>query len=362
MVYSRVFAWLVWTIAGLGAAVCIALLSPQSVMAQGAAQAGVGIKPGIYEEPLEPGQSDSFTLSITNRENQQRELFLQARNISGVEAGGQPIFTDEGQELTGYELASWIDFSTESVIVPAGETRDVEIFIEVPEDAPPGSHFGGVNVTAEAPRLRESGAGIAYGVTNIVTVRVAGEASEAAIIRSFSTDKYIHGATDVTFTARVENQGNVLLRPVGPIQIYNMFGAEVANETFNPDKAGVFPGVTRIFEFKWFEENPGLGKYQAVLSLAYGSEGASKTMTSTVSFWILPLNIVGPAAAALFVLLLITYFGVKVYVRRTVAHHSGARRIKQARMSSGMPLGMLLLVVMLTVTALFLLVLLAFLA
>lgn len=332
------------------------------MMAEAQGQAGIGIQPAVYEEQLDPGVTDTFSLSITNRENQERELFVTPRNISGVSSGGRPIFTEDDQELTGYELASWLEFSEPSVVIPAGGTRAIEVTLKVPEDAPPGSHFGGINVTAEAPRLRESGAGIAYGVTNIVTVRVSGETDERAIIRSLSTDKYFYGATDVTFTATIENQGNVLIRPVGPLEIFNMFGQKVATETVNESLAGVFPRTNRSFEFSWFEENPGLGKYQAMLSLVYGGEGASRTMTTTVSFWILPLNIILPAAGALAVLLLLTYVGARLYVRRAISYHGAGRRLKTPRRQNGMPLGILLLIVMLVVTALFLLILLALVA
>lgn len=351
------------TLALVGVMMVGALLQPVTAGAQGTNQAGIGIRPAVFEEQLDPGTVRSFTLDVTNREGQERELFLTARNISGVQGGGRPIFTDQDQELTGYELASWLEFSLPSVVIPAGETRSVEVTLRVPEDAPPGSHFGGINVTAQAPRLRESGAGISYGVTNIVTVLVDGDIDEQAIIRSLSTDKYLYGSTDVNFTARVENQGNVLIRPIGPLEIHNMFGSEVTTLTFNENQAGVFPGITRSFDLQWFDENPGLGKYRATLSLAYGSEGSSKTMTSTVSFWVLPLNIILPAAGALAVLLLVTYIAVRLYVRSAISQHTGGRRIKGARRpNNGMPLGLLLLVVMLVVTALFLLILLALVA
>jgi hypothetical protein len=330
--------------------------------AQGSNEAGLGIQPAVYEEPLDPGSRDTFRLEITNRENREREIFLTPRNISSVGPGGRPQFTDAGAELTGYELASWLSFSRDSVVIPAGETRGVEVTINVPEDAPPGSHFGGVKVAADAPELRESGASVAYGVTNIVTVRVAGEADVRAIIRSLSTDQYVYGTPEVQFTARIENQGNVLIRPTGTLQIYGMLGQEAGKITFNEDRAGVFPEITRPFEIEWNDDAVRLGKYEAILSVAYGGEGVSRTMTSTVSFWVLPTQIVFPALAGLGILLLLTYLAVRLYVSRAVAHHGLGRRVKGGRRRTGMPLGVLLLLVMLVVTALFLLLLLLFVA
>jgi hypothetical protein len=364
MFFGSWLQWLGMSVVALGL-LAWGGLAPTPALAQGVAEAGIGIKPAVYEpnEKVDPGTSKTFSLTVTNHEAEERELFLTPRNISGMNESGRPLFSDEEQELTGYELASWIELGSASLVVPANGTREVVVTIRIPEDAPPGSHFGGINISADAPRLRESGAGISYGVSNIVTVLVDGDINEAAIIRSLSTSRYLYGGIDVTFEAQVENQGNTLLRPVGPLEVTNMFGSKVATLTMNESQAGVFPDFTRTFQLEWQDQNPGLGKYQAVLSLAYGSDGSSQTMTSTVSFWVLPLNIVLPALGGLVLLLLVTYIAVRIYVRRAISHHSGgARRVKGGRRSAGLPLGLLLLIVMLVVTALFLLILLALVA
>ena len=324
-------------------------------------RAGLSISPALYEEQLDPGTTDSFTLRITNLENRDRTLFLVPRNISGVEAGGVPVFAVDDEELTGFELASWLEFSEDSIDIAANGSATVGITIRVPDDAPPGSHFGGINVSSQGERLERTGAGVSLGVTNIVTVRVSGEASERALIRALSTDRYVYGSTDVEFTARVENAGNVLQRPIGPLEITNMFGANVAQLTVNESRAGVFPRTERVFTVTWRDENPGFGRYEATLSMAYGSEGATQTMSNTVSFWILPMNIIWPALMTLTALLLVTFIGVRMYVRRTLRYHLGSsgRVNRGGRRAAPFPFWLLALVVMLAVTALFLLILLA---
>ena len=323
-------------------------------------RAGLSITPAMEEDLVEPGQTHTYTLRITNREDRDRILFLTPRHIVGAGDGGTPIFADRNEPLTGFELASWFTFDQTEIAIGPNETESVLVSIAIPEDAPPGSHFAGVNIASEAPQLRESGAGIAYGVTNIVTLLVAGDADSRAMIRSLSTDRYIYGSTNVEFTARVDNPGNVLQRPTGPLEIYNMFGQEVGRLVMNESRAGVFPGNDRVFQVTWSQENPGFGKYEAILSMAYGSAGASQTMSTTVSFWILPMAIIGPAAGVLAVLLVIVYFGVRLYVRSAIAQHSGSvRRIQSTRRRTGTPLGLTMLIAMLVTTAIFLIILLA---
>ena len=207
---------------------------------------------------------------------------------------------------------------------------------------------------------RESGASIGYEVANIISLRVAGEVNEQASVRQFSTDNYIYGSPNVTFNARIENSGNTLIRPTGPVEITNMFGTKVDNGLiFNESAAGVFPGDTREFTFEWKGEGYGFGRYEAILSPSYGEEGAKQTMSSSVTFWILPMNIVLPALGVLAVLLLSVYIGVKLYVRGKLSYYRavGGRKLVKRSQSSGNPL-LLIFLVMLTVTALFFIVLL----
>jgi hypothetical protein len=101
------------------------------------------------------------------------------------------------------------------------------------------------------------------------------------------------------------------------------------------------------------------GRYEAILSPSYGEAGAYKTMSSTVTFWILPMNIIGPALDVLAIILLTVFIFVRIYIKRALAHLNHGRRVVQRRRKGGSSEVLLLSVVMLSVIALFLIVLLA---
>lgn len=236
--------------------------------------------------------------------------------------------------------------------------------LEVPDEATPGSHFGGVIVSVEPPEIKSSGASIGYEVANIISIRIAGEAKDQAKIRQFSTSKYIYGKTDVDFSIRIENEGNTLVTPVGPLEVFNMFGKRVTTLTFNDSQAGIYPKTEvsngmRDFKISWQDDGIGFGRYEAMLSAVYGEEGNKNTLSSTVTFWVLPMNIIGPAALILAVLLLIIYVAIRIYVKRSIAMMSAGttRRLVRTRQRNQFPI-VLLLVSMLAVTTLFLIVLL----
>lgn len=323
--------------------------------------AGIGIKPAVIEGGAIPGEIQEHNIGVTNLSGARQTYYLYTRDISGVGDGGTPIFADEDAEKTGYELSQWITLDTEEFTLDPGEEKSFKINIAVPADATPGSHFGGVFVTMNPPKLRSTGASVGYEVANIISIRVAGDAVESAQIRSFSTGNFIYSKALVDFSARIENKGTVLVRPVGPLEIHNMFGKRVAMVVMNETKAGIFPLSERTFTATWEDEGPGFGRYEAVLSMVYGDQGRQSTISSTVSFWILPMNIILPALGVLAVLLLIAYVAVKLYIGRTIRNISGGttRRVVRRRRNGNMSALLLVTVVMLSVTALFLVILLA---
>lgn len=326
-----------------------------TVLAQ---DAGIRISPATIEETVDPGVVRDYELEVENMSATDKEYFVYTRNIRSVSAGGVPIFAESRLEQTGYELADWIDLSTTTITVPAGQTVIISFTMNVPQEAA-CSHFGGVFVSAEPPDIENSGAAVGYQVANIISIRVAGDCVEEASIRQFSTDRFLYGTQDVSFNVIIENSGSVLVRPTGPLEVYNSLGRRVGNVVFNESRAAVFPGDTREYDaVQWVGDSLGFGRYEAVLSPVYGDDGARKTMSSTVTFWVLPFGIIGPAVAVLALVLLITVVSVRLYIKRALVQMNAGRRVVRNKKNGGPSMFLLLLVSVLIVVALFLLVML----
>lgn len=326
--------------------------------------AGVGIRPAVINDRMDPGELRQYSLQLNNLSGTDQTYYLSRRDILGVREGGVPIFSTNIAEKTGFELSEWITLEKTEVFIPVGGTETVNFVLEVPKEATPGSHFGGVIISVEPPEMKSSGASIGYEVANIISIRIAGDAKDQAKIRQFSTSKYIYSKTEVDFAVTIENEGNTLVTPAGPLEVFNMFGKRVATLPFNESQAGIYPKTAvsngmRDFDISWQDDGIGFGRYEAMLSAVYGEEGNKNTLTSTVSFWVLPMNIIGPAALILAVLLLVIYVAIRIYVRRSIAMMSAgsSRRLVRSRQRNQFPI-VLLLVSMLAVTTLFLIVLL----
>ena len=328
------------------------------VRAQEVGGAGIRIQPAIMEDVADPGSTFSYDITVTNLTSGKQTYYLYTRDIVSVDGAGAPIFAKGGVEKTGFEISEWVSLSSDTIEIEAGVDKRFSVSIDVPESATPGGHFGGVFVSMEPPRLDSSGAAVGYEVVNIISLRVSGDVIERGIIRSFSTDNYINSDLNINFRANIENQGSVLIRPVGPLEIYNMFGSSVANLNFNDDKAGVFPGTNRVFSIQWEGEGVGFGRYTVDLNLQYGIPGSFKNMNNSLTFWVLPMNIIGPAIAILFIILVSIYIGVKLYIKRQLSGYAVSNRRLAQRRSSGSSLFFLMLISMLSVTVVFLIILL----
>ena len=165
------------------------LLSYNSSFAQDVA--GIGIKPAIIEDKLDPDTNRNYSIEIRNLSSYDQVFYLSKQNIIDVKEGGVPIFSDGNSKKTNYELSDWITLERDSLLIPAGMSQSVSLTLNAPKDASPGSHFGGIIVSIEPPEIKTSGANIGYKVANIIHIRVSGNAFESDKIKQFSTNKFI---------------------------------------------------------------------------------------------------------------------------------------------------------------------------
>jgi hypothetical protein len=293
--------------------------------------AGITIIPAFVEELVDPGAERTFTFVVTNESGEDKEYFIYARDIKGVEDGGRPIFADPNEEKTGFELTQWLSLGESSIRVPAGSSVEIPVTMRVPQDASPGSHFGGVFVSVEPPRLREIGAGVGYEVASVISIRISGDVIDTARVRAFSTDRLVYGDGNISFDAKIENQGNILIRPSGPVTITGMFGGQPQVFMVNDNRAGVFPGTVRDFEFDVTLDGFAFGRYEAVLALSYDAAYGQKTIDSSVVFWVFPAKILLIVLGVFAAIFLIGYALVRYYINQAIMRASGGRRIVSAR-------------------------------
>ena len=263
-------------------------------LAEPISEEGLKLDFSRVDENVNPGDKLEKTIKVTNMSGKSQIIYAKVRDFAAPEdESGEPQFLASGETAPEISLKSWITVPPGGVEFKPGEMKDVNVAINVPENASPGSHYGAVFFGVTPPEAtgktailigREAGA--------LVLLRVSGEIRESADIREFRSEKYFNGAPPVKLITRIQNSGNVHVTPAGVISIKNMLGREVASLVFNEQGDSALPDSIRRFENIW---NPSfaLGRYEADLILAYGEKGQSReSLLSTTSFFVMPGKII----------------------------------------------------------------------
>ena len=154
--------------------------------------------------------------------------------------------------------------------------------------------------------------------------------NESGNLKSFSLKdgKKFYDHIPVNFELNVENKGNVHFKPAGNIIVKSMFGGNIAElPVLKVDSGGnVLPRSSRRFEIVWGDSdekkmpktfwekaryewaNFYVGRYSALASVTLPGSGQ---VTSNVSFWVFPWQLLIVLAIGLVVLL----FAFRTYNR-----------------------------------------------
>lgn len=289
---------------------------------------GIKISPLIYEKTVVPGEVRDESLKVTNIATYDKTLKLLVKDFKAEGEEGRAKLFEPGTEEGNY-LSAWIIASTTTFRFKANEEQEIKFQVKVPANAGPGGYYGAL-VMGTIPgdvevQSEDKGAGISIAeqTAALLLFRVAGEVEEEALIKDFKTDKQIYPTpANVEFLTRIENSGNVHVKPYGWIEVKNMFGETKQKIEFNKKLANVMPKTFRKYKNGW-EAKTGFGRYTASIVLNYGvstsqgGEGVSSLTTETV-FWIIPWKIVVPIILSLLLLIIGMALLVKFYKNKAV--------------------------------------------
>ncbi len=296
---------------------------------------GVGIKitPALIEDLVEPGQIISGQLKVTNQSDAPRKMypFLKDFTVDGEKGN---VSLHEPGETSGSFLASWIEIDTGGFDFAPRQERAIPYVIKVPENTGPGGYYGAIVFGPKSEEVNieseDKGAGmsIVHQVSTLILFQVKGDVYEDAQVREFLTDKESYSTPfEVEFSTKIENLGNVHVKPQGSIIIENMFGKEVENIIFNDKGSNVMPESVRSINSSW-EGDMGFGRYKAVLGITYGTSAKNggagmKSLHGEKYFWIIPWKIVGPVIGIFLVVVVLFTLFVRIYKNKAIKKAMG---------------------------------------
>jgi len=303
--------------------------------------------PPSLEFNVQPGETITTRVKLFNETTSVVEQYASTANFTAKDETGTPEFVEE---TTPSDLASWITIGQGPYTLQPGERIEIPVEIKVPANADPGGHFAGILFSPQAPKTVEgSGVAITTKVGSLVLVRVAGEVREQASVASFTTSdgKTNYHRLPVGFNVRVQNSGNVHVRPQGSITIRNMLGGTTTVLPINTAQGAVLPTSTRAFAATWekdaqvgpsnfFKEfayewkNFAFGPYSATLMMSYG-QGNDKTISGTLRFMVFPWRVFLVSVLVLGLAIWLIIFLVKRYNRMIIKRAAEANPEKMKK-------------------------------
>lgn len=305
-------------LAGLAAAL---LFTPLLVVGQVGAQAsnanaadGLQISPAVVEVNGEAGKSYTIDINVMNVTGSDLVFDTVVNDFSAQDESGSPSVNLDDSIPSAASIKRWVSVIA-SFDIKARQNKKITATLSIPSNAEPGGHYGVIRFAGRAPELEGTGVGLAASAGTLVLVRVAGAVDEKLDLITFQTAQndnasgfFEYGPID--FVMRFENKGNVHVKPIGQIEVRDMFGNKVETLAVNGDKGNVLPLSIRRFE-STLDRTWMFGRYTADISVAYGTTG--QAIVQSISFWVIPYKVILGALLVLATLIFVFRTLIKRY-------------------------------------------------
>lgn len=307
------------------------------------------VSPPVIELNAKPGDKVNERFRIRNNQSTPVTLKIDVKKLSSDSTTGEPIPAEPTKED---EFISWMNVDPATPTVNPSEWQDVNFSLEIPQNAAYGYYYVLRIAPAAQAEIKGTGATVKGQVLVVVLLNVVKDGAKAkAGLVEFKPNVFVSEYLPVTFTAKVNNTGNIHVRPSGNIFIRSMSQKDVAILDINSGKQTVLPGGTRTFDSTWNDGfivrapvvengttkldkngNPitkitinwdklthfRVGPYTATLLMVYDDGKRDATIEGTTTFWLIPYTAIIVIIIILIVLILVIRLLLKWYVRRAL--------------------------------------------
>ena len=288
---------------------------------------GLSVTPTRFEFVIERGASELVDIQIKNVTDRDilAKAFLNDFEPDG-NTGNPKLIIDSAEQSS----SSIKDFVTglDDVLVKPGETVQVNVPVQVPEDAAPGAYYGAVRFQSTVPETSETDSenpqvALNASVAVLVLIEVPGDITEK--IELSNVGAFLDDTKGSLFTSKpnkvgieVNNLGNGFSKPFGKVSVSGPWGTgEVLSYELNntSPKGNVLPNSKRLF----LDDLSGVkwpGKYTISTNISHGRGG--QILTTTASFWYIPSWLVIVLILLLVGIVAGAYFMYKKYSTKTM--------------------------------------------
>jgi len=269
------------------------------------------VGPGKFEVSLDPGESQTVEMIVTNRMGEPKWFTFEVEDTAGSSNPDSPVVL-LGSDRGPYTLKDYISVAHTDFELGHNERARIPVTISLPSDTEPGGHYGSVLISTISRDAKVDSTGttkpssaILSRIGTLFFVTTPGNTDIAGELVSFETipAKPLFVQAPIDFGLVYENTGSVHLNPYGEIRITNMTGDEVGFIELDPWFA--LPKSLRTREVSW-DRDLLIGRYKATAFINRGYDDIVDEVS--VTFWVMPWKLAVGTFSTLFVLFLILRF------------------------------------------------------
>lgn len=245
------------------------------------------VPPGI-EMSVDPGGYREGTMKVINDSSETLSFTANIKDFIVNDENGTPNILPTGTLDNKYAASSWIGITPSQFTIAPHSKQDLNYYIQVPSDARPGGHYAAVVYKPNtAGSVQGTGATVSTQIGTLFYVGVNGNIKEGANILKFITNAFQEYGP-VKLTTQIQNNGDLHVKPIGSVTLYNIFGQRV--DTKGLPEHNIFPGGG----VRNYENTVGskimIGPYTAKLLASYGVKN-NLPLSAAVTFWVFPWKI-----------------------------------------------------------------------
>lgn len=254
---------------------------------------GIEISPALVELNAISGGVYNIVLNVKNVTASTLSYTSIVDDFAAADESGSPKIVSDNQLPATVSMKTWVGMDSDFTLQPR-QTKTVTASITVPTDAEPGGHYGILRFSGLAPAIKNSSVSLSTSAGALVLVKVSGDITEKASLASFYSSQnnqqsWFFENSPIDFVVRIQNEGNIHIKPIGNIEVKDIFGNLVSNLIVNEEDSNVLPDSIRKFNSQ-LNQNWLFGLYSASLVLGYGTTG--QAITATTTFWVVPYKLI----------------------------------------------------------------------
>lgn len=196
-----------------------------------------------------PGESASTDIKIKQSGGDTEQLQVSLMKFSADGETGQPKLSDRGP---GDDYFDWVTFDKPTFTAPNDVWETVKMTVNVPKTAAFSYYYAVVfSRVGDTLKAGNGQSGIAGGTAVLVMMSVDQPGAKRSLkLLSFGVQHRVVEFLPTDFTVRLQNNGNVFVRPGGDIFI-SQGGKQVGLTTVNSELGMVLSDSTRSFASEW---------------------------------------------------------------------------------------------------------------